>query len=394
MTTIPELTQRALQHISFLAGKIGPRPAGSEAERSTLDYLEKNLKEWLYEIERRPVAFAPPPLVMPVFLAGGILLAAAGGSINHLPILALVTPLLLAILPELARRYIAGLPLARQSENLIAYTPALSERPTLILCAHVDSAPAGAIRNPAFLSLRSQTFYLAQRIAIAAAMLAFLRLLGFSLPPLVLAVMNFMTILAGGGWLAMELYQQLHRPVRYSPGANDNASGVSVLLALAEHYAGNPPAHIRLGFLFSGAEETGMHGASAFAAGLAPRAEIAVLNLDMVGCGNTLRYIDRDGTLFPLKTDQNLNALLRKAEPGIKSLWYTLRSGDHRPFLQNNIPAAALQVSGPQETELRYHTLEDTGEYIETSALRMTLRAVLNLIEGYQGCTRLGKDSS
>jgi len=68
------------------------------------------------------------------------------------------------------------------------------------------------------------------------------------------------------------------------PGADDNASGVAVALAVARDLQRRPVSG-RVVLLFTGAEEIGLRGARAFvAAPSVPLAEIrAVYNLDMVG---------------------------------------------------------------------------------------------------------------
>lgn len=68
------------------------------------------------------------------------------------------------------------------------------------------------------------------------------------------------------------------------PGADDNASGVAVALAVARDLQRRPGSG-RVVLLFTGAEEIGLRGARAFvAAPSVPLAEIrAVYNLDMVG---------------------------------------------------------------------------------------------------------------
>jgi Zn-dependent M28 family amino/carboxypeptidase len=72
------------------------------------------------------------------------------------------------------------------------------------------------------------------------------------------------------------------------PGADDNASGVAVALAVARDLQRRPPSGQHAGrvlFLFTGAEEIGLRGARAFvAAPTVPLAGVrAVYNLDMVG---------------------------------------------------------------------------------------------------------------
>ncbi len=72
---------------------------------------------------------------------------------------------------------------------------------------------------------------------------------------------------------------------RVYPGADDNASGVALLLEFARHYAGNPPARSVIFAAFDG-EEDGRQGSKAFVGGLPPEMKgrvNAALNFDTVG---------------------------------------------------------------------------------------------------------------
>ena len=73
----------------------------------------------------------------------------------------------------------------------------------------------------------------------------------------------------------------------YFPGANDNASGVSVLLNLAKYYKKNPPKYSIAFFLFSG-EEAGLLGSKYYSEHpLFPLSQIKFLtNLDLLGTGS------------------------------------------------------------------------------------------------------------
>jgi hypothetical protein len=261
-----------------------------------------------------------------------------------------------------------------------------------VLCAHTDSARAGGLEGRALRRLYSRSLDLAQRAAIALAALALLSLLGFPLP----GPLAFLAGLAGGlagCWLFLaETWNQLRYPDRYSPGANDNASGVGVLLAVAERWAGTQlqragefePGSFNLEFLFTTAEESGLHGARAYAASQAEPAgneEKWVISLDMVGAGQRLRYVEKDGTLFPRYPSARLNGLIRQVELEARPIWYIEKSGDFLPCLQHGIPAAALQMTGSPEAELAYHSRLDTTEGLETPALEKAAVAVWKLIQ-------------
>jgi aminopeptidase YwaD len=81
-------------------------------------------------------------------------------------------------------------------------------------------------------------------------------------------------------------------PDLYFPGANDNASGSSAVLRLAEAFAraGQRPARTVVFVLFAG-EESGLEGAKYHAAQpLLPLADtVAMFNLDCVACGDSIQ---------------------------------------------------------------------------------------------------------
>jgi len=83
------------------------------------------------------------------------------------------------------------------------------------------------------------------------------------------------------------------------PGADDNASGVAIALAVARDLIARRDVAGRVVFAFTGAEELGLYGARAYVAKPAwPLARTrAVLNLDMVGRRFFESTVDADATL-------------------------------------------------------------------------------------------------
>lgn len=373
----------ALRHIRHLCEQIGPRVAGSAAEEEARAYAAAQLGNWGYRVERHAVLFAPParvnllePVVSAVLLMGSALWQAE-------PWLALLMPLLVAVLPDLERLRTRWQRCTASSANLCAHPAqaAPAGSPLLIVCAHLDSARNGLFQSGVLRRYAAQTTFFTQRYAIFLALLAVADRLVIPLPKVVLAA----TILAGmllAGWrMGMELLLLRPLPATYSPGANDNASGVGVLLAVAEHFAKHPPRGTQLEFCLTGAEETGMHGAAARAAQLARGApQVLLLNLDMVGAGDMLRFVTRDGVLWQRATSVRLNKAIRMAQSASNGIWYTLRSADYLPFLQRGIAASGLQTSGSAQAELTYHTQYDTVDVIDSGALDMTANAVIGVV--------------
>ncbi len=135
------------------------------------------------------------------------------------------------------------------------------------------------------------------------------------------------------------------------PGINDNGSGSSGLIEVAETLAKAKPKN-KLRFAWWGAEEGGLVGSNFYVANLAPadRAKIELyLNFDMIGSPNYGLFIyDGDGSGFgtvgPDGSD-DIEALFERyyAERGIPSepTAFSGRS-DYQAFILNGIPSGGL----------------------------------------------------
>jgi ABC-type dipeptide/oligopeptide/nickel transport system permease subunit len=149
-------------------------------------------------------------------------------------------------------------------------------------------------------------------------------------------------------------------------GANDNASGVAVMLEIARliQEVGYEPKQTVV-FAAWGAEEMGLVGSEYYVdhPHFAPSNVAAVLNLDMVGAGDkgklSLSKDERAFSLFFLVE----NAAHRM---GVGTIPERFGGSDHLPFLERNTPAILLIFwEGVEE----YHTPGDTIEMIELPIL-------------------------
>ncbi len=382
---ISRLVGRAQAHIEVLAGKIGPRPAGSLAERQAMDYLNGLLLQWGYEVQREPVAFAPSPRLNLPFLIGALFLGVAGWISTSFPFFALALPFLFMILPQWSRQWVQRRKPTLWSENVLAQQRhGISESaPSLLLCAHVDTALAVPLRNKRLLRLYSRTLDILQRFAWMIFALALLQTWGWQVADgLTMAVAALGSI--GGLWLAfLQLLPLSNAPVAdYSPGANDNASGVGVLLALAEEWAEHPTEERSVAFLFTTAEESGLYGARQFIIDYPQWVnKTEVLCVDMVGNGDTLYYVAKEGVFNPLRTSPELQTRLRQANPAIQPLWHTLRSGDYAAFCQAGFRAIGLESGGKSLTDWSYHSVYDTPEKINPERIAEALRTLMAFLE-------------
>ncbi len=146
-------------------------------------------------------------------------------------------------------------------------------------------------------------------------------------------------------------------------GANDNASGVSMLLALAKHYGMNQPKFDTY-FLFTTAEEIGLLGSYHFIEN-APfdlRKIKMLVNLDMVGTGDdgiTVVNAKKHNRYFELLKHLNNNRI-----PDIKARGEACNS-DHCFFDQIGVPAVFIYTLGGKQA---YHDVFDNGDGLSLEA--------------------------
>jgi Zn-dependent M28 family amino/carboxypeptidase len=158
---------------------------------------------------------------------------------------------------------------------------------------------------------------------------------------------------------------------RLYPGADDNASGVAAMLAIAAWFKDHPPRHSIVFAAFDG-EELGLQGARAFLAALPfPKAQLALnLNLDMVS-HNDSNQIYVAGTsyspaLTPLVAQAASRSTLKvklghdRSQLLAGSVEDWTGASDHGPFHDAGLPFLYFGV----EDHADYHAPSDTFEHI------------------------------
>lgn len=158
-------------------------------------------------------------------------------------------------------------------------------------------------------------------------------------------------------------YDHLGRlgPDTYFPGANDNASGVSMLLNLANHYSkpeNKPP--VSIAFIAFGAEEAGLLGSAYYTEhSFFPLSNIKfLLNLDLLGTGeegitvvNGAELKKEFEALGKINSEKNL---LKEIRPRGKAA-----NSDHYHFTEKGVKAFFIYTMGGIKA---YHDVYDRAE--------------------------------
>jgi Zn-dependent M28 family amino/carboxypeptidase len=159
------------------------------------------------------------------------------------------------------------------------------------------------------------------------------------------------------------------------PGANDNASGVAMMLDLARHYAKNPPPYSVVFIAFAG-EEIGLIGSYYFVENpLIPLKKISLLiNMDLMATGDEgLTAVN--ATVFPdlfenLKMCNTLGNYLPNIAPRGKA-----QNSDHYYFSEAGVPAFFFYLRGNYH---HYHDVNDTYEELTLSKYKEAFQLILD----------------
>ena len=120
-------------------------------------------------------------------------------------------------------------------------------------------------------------------------------------------------------------------------GADDNASGVSCLLEIAEALCGLPAPKRSIAIAFWDAEERGLLGSAHWLANHPDLSQVQFYtNIDMVG-----RMRDDSAEVFGVRTLPGLRSMLARSNAGdiqMKFSWAQRDDSDHYNFYQRNIP--------------------------------------------------------
>ncbi|MBI4888783.1 MAG: M20/M25/M40 family metallo-hydrolase [Acidobacteria bacterium] len=156
------------------------------------------------------------------------------------------------------------------------------------------------------------------------------------------------------------------------PGADDNASGIAVLLAAARHFTTTAPRHT-LVFAALDAEEAGLHGARALLrSGVLPRGRVRLnINLDMVSRSAANEIYAAGPFHAPWETailediQTRASVAIRfghdrpSRQDGGREDW--THSSDHGPFHDAGVPFVYFGV----EDHAAYHKPADSPDTID-----------------------------
>ncbi|MCY1719297.1 M28 family peptidase [Prolixibacteraceae bacterium Z1-6] len=161
-------------------------------------------------------------------------------------------------------------------------------------------------------------------------------------------------------------------------GADDNASGVTTVIQLAEKIAVDKNNKRSIIFVAFGAEEMGLLGSKAFTAKPPVECEkmVAMFNFDMVGrLDKKSKALSIGGTQTAKESEQLLNDLNSGFDLAFSG--EGVGPSDHASFYLQNIPVFFISTGAHSD----YHTPQDDSEFINFEGVKKVADYAYSLVE-------------
>lgn len=284
----------------------------------------------------------------------------------------------------------------RRSQNVVARIGNRASPIKMVISAHIDAARTGAIFNPIF----------ANGIAKAKKQPLHKTLFSFML---VLTLVFIVKAFGGGTWVLSVVFNVIAvlsllgslimlqwEFAPYSPGANDDLSGVAVSMSIAEKMSvGEEDTDIEYIFLVTGSEESHCNGMREFVQGFKgeiPKEGTFFINLECVG-GGGIKYVTDEGFIV---MQRHHHTLIQICETAAKKFGLNFGPAITVAHSDSIVPLArgykSIGIIGLNENSLpsNYHTMNDKEENIDYSKLEEAQRILECVLATVADLKKLG----
>ena len=163
-------------------------------------------------------------------------------------------------------------------------------------------------------------------------------------------------------------------------GANDNATGVAAVLALAEYFKSKNNNSRSILFIAFTAEEMGLVGSNYFGKTISPESIVAGINIEMIGKEspfgpNTAWLTGFQRSNFGKIIQKNLSSSGFKIYPDPFISYRLFFRSDNASFARLGIPAHTFSTS-PMDKDLDYHKVTDEASTLNMKTITQTIKAI------------------
>jgi hypothetical protein len=386
--------QETISHIRHLSDDIGGRGSCTPAEHQAGEYVRGQLRALgLQAIEVQAFraissTYRPFSLAFATALLGTLaaLLAGSRGMLAFACVLNALGAWAMLAETDLAPNWTRWLLPKAGSQNVIAHIPpsGVVQR-RLVICVHLDTH-----RTPIFYSSKAWHSAFSLLVGLAFVSMA-LGAAGFGLGALLAWAWTRWLGLALVPIEVFALALCLHADLTpFSPGANDNASGVGMALGLAHRLVEQPLVHTEVHLVFTGCEEVGAYGMAAYLDAHAQELgeEALYVILDEVGLGY-VKYSAVDGLVIKHKTHPYALQVACQAAAAKPELGVVERPGiaytDALVATRRGLRALTIgTLPGPEEGSIsHWHQMSDTAETVNPAALARVYEFTWQILKSF-----------
>ncbi len=387
MPALASITNKIMAHIRALAVDIGPRGSTTPGERRGAEYCQQVFEK----MGLRPVwdTFSSARSIFHPHLIGATLMLLAfvlyplGGQATAILAALLSLLVLVSELQELGfqNNLFRLLVPKGESQNVHALIPPVGDhRQDLVLIGHIDTQRTPLVfRSPQWVEIY-------KGFTTAAFVLFALQILLFALG----AVFQWSWVWyaaipsAVSALLLLALCIQAEL-TPFTAGANDNASAVAMVLALAEEFKNEPLQHTRVWAVCTGCEEVQHYGAIDFFR--RHRAELRnpkAIVFELVGCAGPA-WLTQEGIVVPFHADARLASLAEAVSannPDLDAYPVTISGGNSEmaDCIRAGVPAITLFGLTKNGEAPYWHQPGDTYDKIQPEVVARSYRFTREMI--------------
>lgn len=360
--------------------KRGPTTKG---EKEASEYILSEMEKMGLHPESEPFRFQSS-IPQAQLIHFSFLLIASGISLIY-PLIGSIIALFIIISyigENTARFYwIRNLIPKRPSQNILGKLRVENPKKRIILSGHLDAARSGIIFHPDIIN--SGLYFRPMLLPFSIMLILFLTLVVriFTGDNLILNI--FQIIFSVLTLLACIIMIQWDR-APFVDGANDDATGVAVMMALANELIGNSPVNSEIWFLATGCEEAHLGGMRAFIKkhrNELDKENTYFISFECLGSGK-LKYSTSEGLLFNQNYPPDLVEMARQIAQSDIEIESTKMIG-HSDVLEAAIkryPSICLIGFQENNTPANYHWPTDIPENVDYSVAEKAKNFSLKII--------------
>lgn len=377
-------------HVHYFSEIIGQRGSTTNNEKKAAKYAEKVYQN-LGLSPQTETFLGAKSAWLPYSLGASLVLLSEvlyffGGKPGALVATILTFITLVSLIQELSFKpnlFRLALPKGKSQNVSVRLDPQREVRQTIILMGHLDTH-----RTP--LSHRSPKLFFSFTILTKTTFFSIIILCPIFLINIFLDLpaLRFISIIPMLPVIILLFLAVSADYTPYSPGANDNATGAALVMALAEHLVKSPLQQTRVWSVNTGCEEVGAYGAVAWFKEHRGELDGAYcLTLDNIGGADTSTcYLTKEGLIFPLSSDIELVKLadiVAIQHPSLNAHPFEMKASytDSAIGIRAGLKCLSFVNYRPDNFIPNWHQPSDVIDNIDWKVVKKTADFVWNLIQ-------------